>query len=380
MKDCGTTGSGAWHVKGCSLTYSHKEYPGAYALSSDRVELLYTLRCLSTIRLSGWTGKVHHRLDNEGVLKKCRHISHDMKTETTAAADLWVAMCTYLEEWKGETTISWVKGRAEKGGAKTNDHETQNKKADENAEEAYGHSESPLYRIGYCSQFDTIRGAMIDGKVVAHKTGASVLRYLQSTQYLRYWKTRRGAGAWAENADIDGHAAACRRARKGNPRGPSCALYKEMNSRYPTFDIQHQKNHRYDPSTLETETCWYREVIDQWVAVCPDTIAEKVREALSGANKKCIGERLAGTLPIDSKTVQNLALRLGAQQPDVQWEHIEVSIRYWRSKAHLGERLNCPPLQGAGHKRPLQALLCGAGGCRRETKAPRPADCGDLHM
>ena len=34
MKDCGTIGSGAWHVKGCSLAYSHTEYPGTHTLSS----------------------------------------------------------------------------------------------------------------------------------------------------------------------------------------------------------------------------------------------------------------------------------------------------------------------------------------------------------
>jgi hypothetical protein len=115
-----------------------------------------------------------------------------------------------------------------------------------------------------------------------------------------------------------------------------------MNSRYPTLDIRHQRNHQYDPSTLESETCWSREVIDKWMAECPDTIAEKVRETLSGAGTKCIGERIAGTRPIDSKAIQNLALGLGALQPDVQWEHIEVSVRYWRSKADLNERLNCP--------------------------------------
>ena len=40
VKDCGTARSGAWHVKGCSLAYSPREYPGAHTLSSGRVELL----------------------------------------------------------------------------------------------------------------------------------------------------------------------------------------------------------------------------------------------------------------------------------------------------------------------------------------------------
>ena len=53
VKESGTIGPGAWHVKGCSLSYSHKEYPGTHPLSSDRVELLHTLRRLHTIRANG---------------------------------------------------------------------------------------------------------------------------------------------------------------------------------------------------------------------------------------------------------------------------------------------------------------------------------------
>ena len=53
VKESGAIGSGAWHVKGCSLPYSHKEYPGIHALFSGRVELLYTLRCMHTIRANG---------------------------------------------------------------------------------------------------------------------------------------------------------------------------------------------------------------------------------------------------------------------------------------------------------------------------------------
>ena len=83
VKQSGTIGSGAWHVKGGSLSYSHKEYPGTHAPPSDRVKLLYTPRCPHTIRANGWTGEVHHRLDNEGVVKKCQcsprpwFLSHD---------------------------------------------------------------------------------------------------------------------------------------------------------------------------------------------------------------------------------------------------------------------------------------------------------------
>ena len=76
---------------------------------------------------------------------------------------------------------------------------------------------------------------MIEGKVVTHKIGPTVLRHLQKTQYLDHWRNRTGAGYWTDNADIEGHAATYRRARKGNPKGLSCAQYKGMNGRYPIF-------------------------------------------------------------------------------------------------------------------------------------------------
>ena len=116
------------------------------------------------------------------------------------------------------TKISWVKGHTEKGGAKTNDHGKQNSRTDADAEKAYAHEDSSVYREGYCSQFDTLKGAAIEGTVIAHKMPPAVLRHLQHTQYLDYWRSRAGAGAWFKNADFVGHAAACKRARKGNPQ------------------------------------------------------------------------------------------------------------------------------------------------------------------
>ena len=76
--------------------------------------------------------------------------------------------------------------------------------------------------------------------------------------------------------------------------------------------------------------------------VCEDLVAEDVRTTLTGANISGIGEALTGTRPVDAKSIQGLALRLGAQQQDVQWEHVEASTRYWRLQTDLAERLNCP--------------------------------------
>ena len=115
-----------------------------------------------------------------------------------------------------------------------------------------------------------------------------------------------------------------------------------MNSRYPALDIQHQRNSKYEPSTLETDTFWSGEVADRWMEVCVDLVAENSSTTLTGANICGINGRLTGTCPVDANAIQGLALRLGAQQQDVQWEHVEASIRYWRFQTDLVERLNCP--------------------------------------
>ena len=69
VKESGEFGSGAWHIKGGTMKYPHKECLGRRALSSRGVELIHTLRCLASIRIEGWTGVIHRRLGNLGVVK-----------------------------------------------------------------------------------------------------------------------------------------------------------------------------------------------------------------------------------------------------------------------------------------------------------------------
>ena len=70
-------------------------------------------------------------------------------------------------------------------------------RTDEDAGAAYEHPETPEYTEGYVSQLNSLSGPAIERKVVVHKMGPAVLRHLQVRQYLRYLKTRAGAGAWA---------------------------------------------------------------------------------------------------------------------------------------------------------------------------------------
>ena len=72
------------------------------------------------------------------------------------------------------------------------------------------------------------------------------------------------------------------------------------NNRYPTLDKQHQRNPKYEQSTLEAETCWSRKVVDRWMEVCVDLVAENVRTALSGANIRGLGGRRVGTRPVEA--------------------------------------------------------------------------------
>ena len=88
-------------------------------------------------------------------------------------------MAQYQAKWHDVTNVSWVKVHTEKGGAKTNAHEQQSKRANADAEKANAHTNPPhTYREGYCSQFDALKGAMVDRTVIAHKMGPAVSRHL----------------------------------------------------------------------------------------------------------------------------------------------------------------------------------------------------------
>ena len=63
--------------------------------------------------------------------------------------DLWADMRQYHREWGHNTKIFWVKGHAEKDGNQTDCHEVENKRADEDAERAYQHLDTPAYKGGY---------------------------------------------------------------------------------------------------------------------------------------------------------------------------------------------------------------------------------------
>ena len=153
-----------------------------------------------------------------------------------------------------KTKVIWVKGHAEKGGKLTDRHKKENDKADKDAEMAYLHPDIPEYKRGYVSQLDSVYGPTIHGRIVVHRMGATILRHLQTEQYLRYWRTRSRAGAWHRNVDIERHAAACRRTHKASPHTMSSCSYKDMNARLMSHDLEHPLDHRYDPSHLATST------------------------------------------------------------------------------------------------------------------------------
>ena len=77
-----------------------------------------------------------------------------------------------------------MKEHAGKGGKRTGRHEKDNDRADKDAERAYLHLDIPEYKRGYISQLDSVYGPTIHGRVVVHRMGATILRHLQTEQYL----------------------------------------------------------------------------------------------------------------------------------------------------------------------------------------------------
>ena len=169
-------------------------------------------------------------------------------------------------------------------------------------------------------------------------------RHLQTTQFLRYRRDRSGASARADNADVEGHAVVCRRARKGNIKGLSCAQYKGVNIRSPNLRHIHLRNHRYDPTALESEQARARGVINTWMASYEDDAATAVATALSDAGASGVSAILEGNRPIGAEALHSATL--AHSQTDVPWEHIESSLRKWRVDTDLATRLNCPYCKG----------------------------------
>ena len=119
------------------------------------------------------------------------------RVTTATDADLWAITGQYYREWGHNTNIFWVKGHAEKDGKQADCRKVENRRAGEDAERAYQHMDTPAYKRGYVSQLGSVYGPTTHGRVVVHKKGATVLRHLQKKQYIRHWKTRSRAGAWA---------------------------------------------------------------------------------------------------------------------------------------------------------------------------------------
>ena len=83
-----------------------------------------------------------------------------------------------------KTKVIWVKGHAEKGGKLTDRRGKENDRTDKDAERAYLRLDTPEYKRGYVSQLDLVYGPTIHGRVVVRRMGATVLRHLQTEQYL----------------------------------------------------------------------------------------------------------------------------------------------------------------------------------------------------
>ena len=244
-------------------------------------------------------------------------MKYSFRVTKATDADLWAGMRRYYQEWGDKTKVIWVKGHAEKGGKLTDRHEKEKDRADKDAKKAYLHLGTPEYKKGYISQLDSVYGPTIHGMIVVHRMGATILRHLQKEQYLRYWKTRSRAGKWHRNADIEGHAAACRRAHRASPKTMSSGSYKEMNARHMSHDLEHQRDHRYDPSHLATSTEWTANTVDSWVRSEGGEIAEILRQLLAQGEYESVADAVAGSGPLDAQALSDVIRSMSDGQVDV---------------------------------------------------------------
>ena len=172
-----------------------------------------------------------------------------------------------------------------------------------------------------------------------------MLRHLQTKQFLRYWKTRTNAGAWARNTDIEGHAAACHRAQKANPNTVSSGSFKEMNDFRLTHDREHQRDHKYDPTDLATGTAWMVDTIDSWILSEDGEIADIVSQLLVQEGFEGIADAITVNGRIDAAMLSEKIRELSGGHTEVPREKIETSIQEWRATTDLAVRLNCPHCQ-----------------------------------
>ena len=54
-----------------------------------------------------------------------------------------------------------------------------------------------------------------------------------------------------------------------------------MNGRCSTSDVQHQRNHRYDPTALQAELTWTRETVNAWMSAGECEVASMAVAALT---------------------------------------------------------------------------------------------------
>ena len=175
--------------------------------------------------------------------------------------------------------------------------------------------------------------------------GATVLRYVQVKQYLRYWETRSGTGAWTSNAGIEGHAAACRRAQKANQNAVYSGSYKGVNGRRLTHDPEHQRDHRCDPSELATGTVWPAETIGSWMSSEDGGVTDVLSKLDTEEGLNSISEATTNGKAIDAPTLSAIAQKMSGGHINTPHTDIKTSVQAWRVAADLAARLDYPHCQ-----------------------------------
>ena len=118
-----------------------------------------------------------------------------------------------------------------------------------------------------------------------------------------------------------------------------------MNGRNLTHDLEHQRDHRYDPSDWVTGTEWTADTIDSWVRPEGGEIADILSQLLVQEGMESVAGAVNKSGVIDGQTLSAIIQEMSDGQVSVPHEEIEAFIQARKVATDLTVRLNCPYCQ-----------------------------------
>lgn len=103
--------------------------------------------------------------------------------------------------------------------------------------------------------------------------------------------------------------------RSGGPQDDVGRAYKEMSSRHPTSDLQHQRNHHHDPTGMTAERSWIAGTIYGWLNDEGGETTDTINRVLQQEESSNLSEVLIGERPTKAHVLSTLTSPQGGQWP-----------------------------------------------------------------